>query len=121
MEMRIAVLWSVLVIANVANLAMLVTLWRARSSAALRRVRSSGAVELAWAAVPWLMTALIAAPTVHHILATGQRMSGSAGAAVLAPTPIPGTVLETPSPSSGMERENVAPGPGLLASAQRRP
>jgi len=59
--MKVAILLSAIVIGSVAHLAMLATLWRARSK---------GAGEVAWAIVPWLITALSAAPAVHHILAT---------------------------------------------------
>src|SRR5262249_34042195 len=98
MQLRVSILLSVLVMANAAHLAMWVTLWRARSK---------GAAELAWAVVPWLITALGAAPGVHHVFSAGQRVDASVEAAVSSP--------------SGMEKENVAPGPPLLASAQRWP
>ena len=83
MEVRLAVLWSLLVIASVANLAMLLTLWRARRAAALRRALPNGAVELAWAIVPWLITAFCAAPAVHHVLAAGHRASELADATAI--------------------------------------
>jgi heme/copper-type cytochrome/quinol oxidase subunit 2 len=117
--MRVAVLWSVLAIANLTWLAMLATLWRARSSAMSGHVRSSGTVELAWAIVPWLITALAAAPTVHHMLATGQPVKRSLDAGVLAPTPLAPCTVSVPPSQSRMENENVAPGHRLFASARR--
>jgi len=106
-DMRVAILWSVLVIATIANLAMFATLWRGRSAAS-RRALSNGATELAWAIVPWLIAALCAAPTVHHILANDQRVSESGDAAVLAQA---ASVPAAPTLRSAMENANVAPVP----------
>jgi hypothetical protein len=76
---RVAVLWSLLAIANLTYLVMLATLQRSRP----RRI-----VELAWAVVPWLITALCAGPTVRHILETDQRTNVPMDAAIIAPAPV---------------------------------
>src|SRR5262249_42682349 len=75
-EMKTVILLTVVVLGSIAHLAMLVSLWRARSK---------GAAEAAWATVPWLITALSAAPAVHHVFATGQRVSVRVDAADVAP------------------------------------
>src|SRR5262249_40967639 len=103
--MRVAIMWSVLAIANGTYLAMLVTLWRARSSAGVRRARWKVAGDMAWAIVPLLITALSAAPAVNHVFAAGVPAAGQrADTELLAPAAIvPDPISRPGSPRSGME------------------
>jgi heme/copper-type cytochrome/quinol oxidase subunit 2 len=68
--MRIALLWTVLVIGAGVFVAMFAAMWRHRAHPTAASLRGAF-IEHLWALVPWLLMALCAAPAVHRILATG--------------------------------------------------
>jgi len=68
--MRIALLWSLLVISSGLFLAMLAATRRHRVQATAT-AQTPAIAEYGWALVPWLLLVLFAAPAVRRILATG--------------------------------------------------
>ncbi len=65
--MRIALLWTVLVIAAGVFVAMLVSI-RHHRALAKATGQPGPLLEYVWALVPWLLVALCAAPSVRSIL-----------------------------------------------------
>jgi heme/copper-type cytochrome/quinol oxidase subunit 2 len=68
--MRVALLWTVLVIATGLFLAVLVATWHHRAHPTTPS-QPTAVRECFWAMVPWLIVVLAAAPAVHRVLKTG--------------------------------------------------
>ena len=71
MEMRVAFVWSALVIALVVFIAMLVGVWRHQAHAKVAGHTTALVSEYVWTTVPWIILAICVAPAVHEVLAAG--------------------------------------------------
>jgi heme/copper-type cytochrome/quinol oxidase subunit 2 len=69
--MRIAFVWSVLVIALGVFMAMLVSVWRHQSLAPTTGESNTVVSEYVWTSIPWIILAICVAPAVHEVLAAG--------------------------------------------------
>jgi len=70
MEMRVAFVWTALVIALVVFIAMLVGLWRHQAQAKIAGQSIALVSEYVWNTVPWIIVALCVAPAVNHFVAS---------------------------------------------------
>ena len=111
--MRVALVWTVLVIALGVFIAMLVGVWRHRAHATTAAQPNALASEYAWATVPWIIMALCVTPAVRQVLAA-ERSDSTREHTFSAER-------HSGSPLRGMENAKVAPHAPSFGSAHSRP